>query len=707
MVLHRSIWIQGPTRSGKTQQLISEIQQWCQAHPRQPSALDQPLALLLVANGDNRRQLLDRLAAQLGDRFAPRCYTPLGWLREEVLLFWPLLVEQHPGLGSIPLVLSLQMEQALAMPVWRQFFDRGEADMSSPAEGRRLRETLDLMQLAGAAGRALETLGDLLTIGLPDYLIQGISIAQRQAFLLHWRQWCWQRGLLPDGMTLEFYWRSLLPHPFYQASLQQRFAALFADDVDDYPAIIGDLFRQLRPHLQWSALTFNQDGAVRLGLDVDPEAFTDLAAWGERLELEQGHSLAPGWGPSLLDLIQHPQANDPLPPAIQSIQTTSRASLLRETADFVIHAIQQGQVQPQDIAIIAPGLDEVARYTLLEILGAAGITIAPLNELRPLNSSPLIRALLTLLALVYPGLGQWALRDEVAEMLVLLSQFPQMSTTASPSIQAAIDPVRAGLLADTCYQLNPDHPRLLPETSYARWNRFGYRATQAYQKLYQWIERYRQDCQATAPPPPLAVLYQAIEELVLPKSCLSYAQAAELSTLQKTTYHYQQIQDRLQQEPPLTQAQRAGQLIRFIRQGLVNAPSRPSYYFDQPPNQVLLATVYHYRSLRQQHRWQIWLDAGDDLWSKGGAAKFAAPLFQRQRAVGPWTAAEALAFNQARFQRLIQDLLGRVTERLILCHSDLGVRGTEQTGALLTLVQRSSLIDRSTQLGLSQISPSP
>ncbi|BFM40807.1 hypothetical protein [Synechocystis sp. LKSZ1] len=699
--MHRAIWIEGPTRSGKTQQLITLIQQWCQAKAPQELALGQPTALLLVANGDNRRQLLDRLAQQWGDTFAPRCYTPLGWLREEVLLFWPLLVEQHPGLGAIPLVLTLQMEQALAIPVWQAFFDLGEEDMGSPAEVRRVRETLDLMQLAGAAGKALESLEDLLTMGLPDYLAQGLPVAQRQAFLLHWRQWCWQRGFLPDGITLEFYWRFLLPHPRYQASLKERFEALFADDVDDYPAIIGDLFRQLRPCLHTSALTFNRDGAVRLGLDVDPEAFTDLATWGERLELEQGNGLARTFGSTLLALIQNPQTNDPLPPVIQSIQTTSRANLLRETAEFIIEAIQQGQVQPQEIAIIAPGLDEVARYTLLEILGAAKIAIAPLNEQRPLNSSPLIRALLTLLALVYPGLGQWALRDEVAEMLVLLSQFPQVTPAASPSVQAAIDPVRAGLLADTCYQLSPDHPRLLPETSYARWDRFGYRATQAYQKLYQWIERYRQDCQGTTPPSPLAILYQAIEDLVLPKSCLSYAQAMELSTLQKTTYHFQQIQDRLQTEPPLTQAQRAGQLIQFIRQGLVNAPSRPPHYFDHPPNQVLLATVYHYRSLRQQHRWQIWLDVGDNLWSKGGAAKFAAPLFQRYRPPGPWTEAEELAFNQDRFERLIQDLLGRVTERLILCHSDFGVRGTEQTGALLALVQRSGLVEAQRNLSLA------
>jgi hypothetical protein len=40
---------------------------------------------------------------------------------------------------------------------------------------------------------------------------------------------------------------------------------LFADDVDDYPAIAVDLFSQLRPQLELSVMAFNPDGQVRLG----------------------------------------------------------------------------------------------------------------------------------------------------------------------------------------------------------------------------------------------------------------------------------------------------------------------------------------------------------------------------------------------------------------------------------------------------------
>ncbi|MHC5829491.1 MAG: recombinase family protein, partial [Nostoc sp.] len=122
----------------------------------------------------------------------------------------------------------------------------------------------------------------------------------------------------------------------------------------------------------------------------------------------------------------------------------------------------------EQVAIIAPGLDAIARYTLVEILVKQNIQVQSLNDQRPLVSSPIIRALLTMLALVYPGLGRLVDRDAVAEMLVVLSrkqQLPENSlllTDALNRVSTDIDPVRAGLIADYCFLPHPDRPNLLP-----------------------------------------------------------------------------------------------------------------------------------------------------------------------------------------------------------------------------------------------------
>jgi hypothetical protein len=65
-----------------------------------------------------------------------------------------------------------------------------------------------------------------------------------------------------------------------------------------------------------------------------------------------------------------------------------------------------------------------------------------------------VRALLTLLTLVYPKLGYLVAPDQVAEMLIVLS------AQADP-VTSRIDPVRAGLLADYCFRPHPEHPAFL------------------------------------------------------------------------------------------------------------------------------------------------------------------------------------------------------------------------------------------------------
>ncbi|MHC5729857.1 MAG: recombinase family protein, partial [Nostoc sp.] len=75
------------------------------------------------------------------------------------------------------------------------------------------------------------------------------------------------------------------------------------------------------------------------------------------------------------------------------------------------------------------------------------------------------------------------------------------------------------------------------------------------------------------------------------------------------------------------------------------------------------------------------------LWAKGGAATlFGAPFFLRDRLGEPWTAEDEKLAEEQRLQRILADLLSRLSERVYLCHSDLAVNGQEQLGPLLPLV---------------------
>jgi hypothetical protein len=179
--------------------------------------------------------------------------------------------------------------------------------------------------------------------------------------------------------------------------------------------------------------------AARLGLGADPAYWQELESVVETIEdlPEPTDSIADPALQPILELVVDPNVTaasfsattygeEGLRNRSIAIETISRATLLRECAETIATAINTAivtnRVKPNEIAIIAPGLDNIAEYALREILSKKNIPFMPLNPQKPIINNPQVRSLLTLLTLVYPNLGRLVNRDQVAEMLVVLSQ---------------------------------------------------------------------------------------------------------------------------------------------------------------------------------------------------------------------------------------------------------------------------------------------
>jgi hypothetical protein len=244
--------------------------------------------------------------------------------------------------------------------------------------------------------------------------------------------------------------------------------------------------------------------------------------------------------------------------------------------------------------------------------------------------------------------------------------------------------------------------------SFPRWDRLGHRATAAYSEIVQWLEVQRSQQQQRLIPSCVAVLDRAIQKFLWNGSNLPYDQLSALRELMETAQHYWEVDGRLRQTPPSsstplikdgTGAQRAGtpahttigQFIQLLRRGTVTANPYPVRRIaPAATGAVTLATIFQYRASRSFHRWHFWLDAGSDLWRIGGAATlFGANLFLKEWSGRPWTEEDKINADEQRLQRILRDLMGRVGERVYLCHSDLAVNGNEQAGPLLTLVHAS------------------
>jgi hypothetical protein len=591
---------------------------------------------------------------------------------------------------------------------------------SGENEYRLVRRILDLLQLAAYSGTACERIDNVLVSAIAQQ-DNGINLEPEfiASLLLNWRNWCLERGFLTYGIITELYGKYLLPNPIYQQQLTKRYQALLADDVQDYPALSRHLFELLLKGGAVAAFSYNPDSVVRLGLGADPNYLEGLSTGCQQETLTQApfSCLADSLTTPMLELITEQAFGLSLPQAVQSIQTTSRAQLLRQTAEVIVKAVKLGRVQPNEVALIAPGLDAIARYTLTEILTKQNIPVQPLNDQRPLISSPIIRGLLTVLAFVYPGLGRLVDRDAVAQMLVVLSrrvspvgearEAGEENTSSSPSSPSFpdIDPVRAGLIADYCFVPHPDKPNLLPVTAFDRWDRLGYAATTAYSEILKWLEEQRAQQEMRLIPSPISLLDRAIQRFLWNGSNLAYDQLAALRELLETAQHYWQIDTRLRQTHTYTgtgtrehkDAQRGNvsksshetiaEFIQLLRRGTITANPYPVRPLGSQANAVTLATIFQYRSSRRSHRWHFWLDAGSPLWAKGGAATlFGAPFFLQERLGAPWTVEDEQSAEEQRLRRILADLLSRVSEKVYLCHSDLAVNGQEQLGPLLPLV---------------------
>lgn len=718
-------WISGPTRSGKTEELIA----FAEATGAEQS---QPL-LAFAANGDNRIGLAKRLVDRLGDRVATLTTTPAGFIQDEIILFWPLLVQALDLKAQFPLKLRPENEQALATQLWQSQLESGSLSVDGWREARMVRRSLDFLQLASQGCVPIEEIPAMLQAGLPSTLAPQSLWQTVGEALLSWQDWCLQRGLLTYGLMSTLYWRHLLPMPKYQAQLLARFGGLLADDVDEYPAIMAALFSVFLEAKRPCLFTYNPQGMVRLGLGADPSALLALAARTEQLELAAPELNSLGrWGASFAQWVEDPLAVPNLPEPVRLIQETSRGHMLRTTAEAIAQAIQSGQAKPYEIAVIGPGLDAIGRYSLIEILSSRGIAIESLNDQRPLVSSPMVRALLSMLALIYPGLGRWVNRDAIAEMLVVLSQ--SLSTFASPPSATAqtenisknipgmaldtsaapwfdlvsIDPVRAELIADHCFVPDVENPHLLPATAFPRWDRLGHQSVAAYHRILQWLEAQKQLRQQRLTSNPVVSIDRIVQDFLWRGNHLPYDQLATLRELMETAQHFWGVEERLRlvdgkpkgkpkelgpDKSPDQSKSDVGRFIQLLLKGTVSANPYPVRPLVPDRQGVTLSTIYQYRAQRLTHRWQFWLDAGSPLWGMGGGEMFGAPLFLQSWLGRPITLFETEAANEAQLSRTLRDLLGRTSERVFLCHSELALTGQEQMGPLISLVSAAMPAD--------------
>ena len=665
-MIFQHLWIQGNSCCGKTSRLAEIVVEGTKqaTFPQKP--------LILCFNQQTKKIFADILLNTNTDSYQQKIRTPTGLMIEDVFLFYPLICQKLNLQSTLPLRLLSETEQELATQIWHDDLTPALLTLFG-GEYNCVRRILDFIQLAAAGGIPSEKITQRLYYG---QIISDDVVADAIGdLILKWRTWCLNKGLLSYGLIYELYWRYLLPSPEYQSYLKRNYLGIFVDDVDNFPAIIADLAKIFLTPKKRAVFTYNQQGKVRLGFNADPDYWLDIANFCHRefLLTDQVNSLGKTNSQSILDVIKYNYLEIETLANFYTIKTNSRGDLLTATVDYIAQAITSGEVEANEIAIIVPGLDEVARYSLSSGLSHHHIKSKFLQEQRPLISSPLIRGILTLLCFVYEDLGRLLTKDMVAEMLVVLSAHN-------------IDLVRGGLLVDYCYYPDIKSPTLLTVKNFSRWDRLNVSSLEAYNNIRDWIEHHKIQIK-TGKNNFLFLIDNIIESFFPHFNSLNYTQVSNLRAFTETVEHCWQVQQKLANyniQDIITQ------VISLLRKGTITAnplPMTDSLASGNPHKQaVTIANIYQYRTTHLQNRWHFWLDAGSNFWSQSSS------LLAWEIFLQSWQPQLSLSqiereSNPELLDRIINDLLSRVTGKVFLCHSNLTTNGSEQIGQLLPLVE--------------------
>ena len=217
-----NLWIEGGShvktsqdqteQSGKTERLVRQFCAWAEqdfAKQVNPQAASQKV-LVLTVDSQQRRELSDRLILATHGQYPVTAVTTLSFFRDEVRLFWTLLVKKLNLKAQFPLLLRVENEQELALEVWKERILSGRLQMEGISRDRLVRRLLDLFLLAAYSGRDISEIPVLLQAGqetntesianasINAHTSEDVS-EQWQAIgeaLQEWRTYCWERGLL-------------------------------------------------------------------------------------------------------------------------------------------------------------------------------------------------------------------------------------------------------------------------------------------------------------------------------------------------------------------------------------------------------------------------------------------------------------------------------------------------------------------------------
>ncbi len=620
-----------------------------------------------------------------------------GFCQRQVALYWPLVADAagFRRTDREPVFLTLESAQYY---MWRivepLVAERGYFGDVSVRRGRLLSQLIDNLNKAALVGFDHREIAQRLSAawtGTPERLN---TFRQAEECAGLFRAYCLEHGLLDFSLVSEVFSRYLLPHEFFEPQLS-RYRLVVVDNIEENVPIAHDLVRALMARCPSTIIAMDREAGYRVFLGADRDGAEALvSACQERLDL--GDRPQAGSGGPLRFARRIAAVVDPrggveagASPAADAVAAhggeTLWIGMVRWVAGRVAALVQEG-VPPGQIAIIAPYVSDVMRFTLQDALAHAPrpIAVQPLRPALALRSEPIIRGTLALARLAHPG---WAVTLMGTERQV---RSQEVALGLEQAIEG-LDPVRAHRLAALAWA--PGQPGLAElvevpaddrrATPIARmWEKVGFRLRAPYKALSDWMAAY-----IAREPDTLAVFLSRLFGDIL-----SQPGFALHRNTQGARAYGRLVESALKFGSAVAEAEAhggsGGRSLGADYVSLVLGDIASAEYLSDAPepgeDAVVLAPAYAWLTRDLSCEWMFWIDLSSEGWWNRPNQPLTHPyvLSRGWQPGRPWTDADEDAAQRRALAAVLVGLAARCSRGLYLASSQLGAGGEEQSGRL-------------------------
>ncbi len=724
------VYLVGPPGAGKTTRLIERLVELVGANVRPDRIL---VLVTQQAQAEACQVALTQVKGSFRARGDPAITTFYGLAQRHVSLFFPLIA-QRAGFTPPqrePVMLNVETAQyfldRLIEPHLAGFDD---LKLSRP---RLLGQVLDCMNKAAECGFGLDEIATRLSDAWSGESQRLVSYQRVQDAAASFRRYCLDHSLLDFSLQIDVFSRYLLNAPTYQDYITAHYRHVLADNVEENPPIMHDFLSQVLQTCDSCLLTEDNPGGFRIFLGADVDSARRLRTrCDEVVTLGECHTASPATialGQALSAQFEDfaTEAGQ-VPSSVSTLARTALgeqpgntkywAGMLSGVVEHINELVRDGTA-PQDIAVLAPYVEDILVFEMRESLRRTGIRVRTVRPSRPLYDHPIVRMLVTFARLGHP---EWEQRVSV----------PDLARALAVSVEN-LDLARAQLIADVA--LRASSRQLVPLDNPSIWQRVGMRFYSPYASLQQGLARAATDDPLHTPsssapgtpssrhlPPddpepksgvPLDLFWQQLFTEVLSQPQFQLDQELEAvlvcDKLIKSARSFREVFERAQ----LTVADWPGphpgaspdsmgaigqEYIKTLSANILAAQYAPEHEPDVvEEDAVLVAPAYTYLINNFRSRYQFWLEINSLGWYERVYQPLTHPyVLSRQWQTGhKWTEADEHRTRQAMMSRLIRGLTYRCADRIFLASSQLSISGQEESGPLARAIFK--VVGRSTQ----------